>query len=98
MKLSNYYVTGTARDHEWIIDHREMFEEALREEMRNKGYIPALDQDIHIVWEYDKDFLCHFKATAKGLKVGRQRSMKEMGYMSKEGFIVSKDVKEVVLA
>jgi hypothetical protein len=96
-RLDNYCVTGTAKDHEWIIDHRELFETAMREEMRQKGFIPALDLPINIVWEYDKNFLCHFKAIAKGLKVGRKRSLEAMGYMSREGFIVGKDAAEVAL-
>lgn len=96
-KLSNYYVTGTAKDHEWIIDHREYFESAMRDEMRQKGYIPALDIPVNITWEYDKDFLCHFKAQAKGLRVGRTRSKNVMGYMSREGFIVGKDAEAVAL-
>lgn len=96
-KLDNYYVTGTARDHEWIINNREMFEESLRDEMRATGYIPVLDLPINITWEYDAKFLCHFKAHAKGLKVGRRRSMNTLGYMSKEGFIVDREAKQAVL-
>jgi hypothetical protein len=95
MKLSNYYLTGTSKDHEWIIDHRELLEGYIRDEMRENGYIPALDIPMNFVWEYDKEFSCSYKVTAKGLKVGRKRSREAMGYMHEEGFILSKDAGQI---
>ena len=95
---ANYYANGTCADHGWLTRNQELFEMELREEMLRNGYIPVLDIPVSYTWEYDKATdLCKYRAIAKGLKVGRRRAAKSLGVMSKEGFIVNKDVSEVEL-
>lgn len=96
MRMSNYYINGTAKDHDWVVKNREMLESYCRDEMRKTGFIPALDIPATFTWDYNyEDGLCHYKIALKGLRVGRKKSKNSLGYMSKEGIVVGKDVEQV---
>lgn len=54
-QLRSYFVNGVARDQEWIVSNREMVESYARDNMRENGFVPLLNEETQLFWEYDKD-------------------------------------------
>jgi hypothetical protein len=87
--IRSYYCDGEAKDHEWIIAHRAELEDGMRQDMRDHGWIPVLDQDIKITWDYAADRrLFTYRMEAKGQRVGKKKAKGVVGLLSKEGLIV----------
>jgi len=98
LKYSDYYVDGIAKDQVWIVNHREMLEHYTHQDMRDHGYIPVLDIDPVITWEYDKktgNF--RYRIQVKGQRVGKKNSITKLGILSKEGVVLDLDVKEAAV-
>lgn len=99
MKIESYYIDGEAVDQEWIINNRELIEEGMRQDMRDHGWLPALDLPTNLRWEYDatRDVM-KFRMEHKGQRVGRKRSAKSVGVLAKDGVEVKQDEGEFSLA
>jgi hypothetical protein len=99
MRTSSYTINGIAKDQNWIVANRAWLEEEMLKHMRENGYIPILDANIELYWEYNKeDDTFSYKMVAKGRRVGPKRSKKVLGYLMSEGVLLGLDGKSAAKA
>ncbi len=54
-KIREFIIDGVAIDGETIIRLRPLVEEAAIQELRQRGYVPVIDKETELTWEYDKE-------------------------------------------
>jgi hypothetical protein len=96
--IYDYIITGSARDHEWILANRKMVEMYMYDEVRSAGYLPILDESPELSYEYDSENeLFTYRVSMPTYKVRDGVSEKFYGILLNDGVAISKNFDSVAL-
>jgi hypothetical protein len=80
--IKHFSIDGEAVDQEAIIRIRREVESRIIDDMRDSGYVPALDVTPEMFWEYNKDRESfRFVIIVYGSFVGKRRATEILGLL-----------------
>jgi hypothetical protein len=87
-KIKTFSLDGEAIDQEAIIRLRPQLESYVIDDMRSKGYVPALDVTPELFWEWDQDGdVFKYLVVIYGSFVGKKRSKEIFGMLGNHEFM-----------
>lgn len=87
-KIKTFSLDGEAVDQEAIIRLRPQLESYVIDDMREKGYVPALDVTPELFWEYDKDTnTFKYLVVVYGSFLGRRKAKEVFGMLGNHEFM-----------
>ncbi len=91
-RAKTYKINGEAKDQEWIVNNRAKLESYMVDDMREHGYIPILDADTGLKWDYNAEKgTFNFSLEAKAYRVGKQRAKQITGIILSQGIALDLD-------
>lgn len=87
-KIKTFSLDGEAVDQEAIIRLRPQLESYVIDDMRGKGYVPALDVTPELFWEYDQDSnTFKYLVVVYGSFIGRRKAKEVFGLLGNHEFM-----------